>query len=124
MIFLGYDEETKGYRCFDYSRRKIIISQDVICDETQIGIPHQHESFSSDDNIMKAFLDLNTPLSTTPSHLVPSMVLPSSITPFFPDISPPPSPEASILSLQNYPLPLIPLPGHLLQPSLQASQVP
>ena len=60
MIFLGYDEETKDYRCLDYTCWKIIIFRDVICDKTHVGIPDQRELSLSDDNILKAFLDLNT----------------------------------------------------------------
>ena len=37
-IFLGFDSETKGYRLFDHHRQKVIISHDVVFDETRIGL--------------------------------------------------------------------------------------
>ena len=37
-IFLGFDSETKGYQLFDHHRQKVIISRDVVFDETRIGI--------------------------------------------------------------------------------------
>ena len=37
-IFLGFDSETKGYRLFDHHRQKVIISREVIFDETRIGL--------------------------------------------------------------------------------------
>jgi hypothetical protein len=41
MILIGYDKNSKAYRCFDYTRKKIIISPDVIIDEQNLGIPNQ-----------------------------------------------------------------------------------
>jgi hypothetical protein len=78
MIFLKYDEETKDYRCLDYTCWKIIIFRDVICIETHVGIPDQRELSSSDDDILKAFLDLNTHVQ--PDHLFPLSQVPQLVS--------------------------------------------
>jgi len=36
-MFLGYDSQTKAYRLYDRTRRKVIVSRDVVFDETKIG---------------------------------------------------------------------------------------
>ena len=35
-IFFGYDDVTKGYRLWDPTTRKIVISRDVIFDESSL----------------------------------------------------------------------------------------
>ena len=35
MMFIGYESGTKGYRFFDLSAKKLVISRDVIFDERQ-----------------------------------------------------------------------------------------
>lgn len=37
VVLVGYDSNTKGYRCFDPSRNKIIISRDVVFIENTLG---------------------------------------------------------------------------------------
>jgi len=39
-LFLGYDANTKAYRAYDPQKRKIIISRDLIFDETKVGLSH------------------------------------------------------------------------------------
>jgi hypothetical protein len=46
MVFVGYDEQSKAYRSFDYTRRKIITLRNVIFDETRLGIPNQADRHS------------------------------------------------------------------------------
>jgi len=36
-IFLGYDNESKAYRLYDKIRRKVLISRDVVFDESKVG---------------------------------------------------------------------------------------
>jgi len=36
-LFLGLDIESKAYRLYDKTRRKVIISWDVVFDETKVG---------------------------------------------------------------------------------------
>ena len=43
-IFLGYGENTKGYRLYDIERKKIMFSRDVIFDESKPGIEFEKES--------------------------------------------------------------------------------
>jgi hypothetical protein len=35
-ILIGYDEHSKAYRCYEPTKRKIMLSRDVIFDETKI----------------------------------------------------------------------------------------
>ena len=39
-LFLGSDNETKAFRLYDLARRKVIISQDVVFDESRVGFQH------------------------------------------------------------------------------------
>ena len=39
-LFLGFDNETKAYRLYDQGRRKVIISRDVVFDETKVGLKY------------------------------------------------------------------------------------
>ena len=36
-MFLGFDSESKAYRLFDQTRQKVVISRDVVFDETKVG---------------------------------------------------------------------------------------
>lgn len=44
-IFVGYDVESKEYRLYDHIRKKIIISRDVVFDESRVGFSHLKENF-------------------------------------------------------------------------------
>lgn len=53
MLFMGYDADTKGYRCFDKKAKKISISRDVIFHEQHFApqvINFQEESLSVGDS--------------------------------------------------------------------------
>jgi hypothetical protein len=39
-MFVGYDMESKAYRIYDPLRRKVIISRDVVFDESKVGFHH------------------------------------------------------------------------------------
>jgi hypothetical protein len=67
LILVGYDEQTKAYRTLDYDRRKIIISRDVVFDETKLGLPNSQYTPSSDDDIFRTFVDQNSS-SALPEH--------------------------------------------------------
>jgi len=41
-MFLGFDEESKAYRLYDDTRKKIIISRDVVFDEERVGYQYLH----------------------------------------------------------------------------------
>lgn len=56
MIFVGYDEDTKGYRCIDTQTRKLIISRDVIF----------HEAINN--NIMEIADDMDIETTSETEH--------------------------------------------------------
>ena len=39
-LFLGYDSASKAFRVYDADKRKILITRDIIFDETRIGFTH------------------------------------------------------------------------------------
>ena len=39
-LFLGFDSETKAFHLFDPNRQKVIISHDVVFDESKVGFQH------------------------------------------------------------------------------------
>ena len=39
-MFLGFDSKSKAYRLFDQTRQKVVISWDVVFDETKVGTQH------------------------------------------------------------------------------------
>jgi len=43
-MFVGFDDETKAYRLYDRTRKKVIISRDVIFDEGKIGCRYLDQS--------------------------------------------------------------------------------
>ena len=50
-LFMDFDSETKAYRLYDQSRHKIIISQDVIFDETKVGLHHLKPSQPAENTV-------------------------------------------------------------------------
>lgn len=44
MLFVGYSDESKGYRLLNPENKKIVVSRDVIFDETTTWIWPQNES--------------------------------------------------------------------------------
>lgn len=44
-MFLGYSEESKAYRIWDFTKEKVVITRDVICNEHDlISFPYQTQS--------------------------------------------------------------------------------
>jgi hypothetical protein len=60
LVFVGCDLQTKGYRCLDYHRKRIIISRDVFFNEEHLGIPSMKDPPATSDDILKAFFDQNS----------------------------------------------------------------
>ena len=50
-LFLGYDDETKAYRLYDHIKKRVIISRDVIFDESKIGYQHLEITEFEDDSL-------------------------------------------------------------------------
>lgn len=88
-VFVGYDDQSKAYRCYDPTRHKILISRDVEFDEDILGLATLSSSPTSDYDILNEFVNTNlhfpptaptSPISLeSPSH---TSSLPYSITPY------------------------------------------
>ena len=50
-LFLGYDDETKAYRLYDHIKKQVIISRNVIFDESKIGYQHLEITEFEDDSL-------------------------------------------------------------------------
>jgi len=48
-LFLGYNNETKGYRLYDNISKQIIINRDVIFNESKIGFCYLQTQIPKDD---------------------------------------------------------------------------
>jgi hypothetical protein len=117
-VFLGYPINHRGYKCFDLSHRKIIISRHVIFDETQFPFSQlsspplpDYKCFTDDlhphivhqwNNPTLQPLPANPP-SPPPDHLSPSMAGTPNTSPTMtssstsidsPNTSPSPTPPA------------------------------
>ncbi|CAM6115753.1 unnamed protein product [Calypogeia fissa] len=92
-VLLGYDDESKAYRCYDPINRRILISRDVICDETKRG-----EFTASQAPIPTSILDLfdDDELSTDQESTAAPQLPISTTAPASEDITPPSSPIAHV----------------------------
>ena len=61
-IFLGYGENTKGYRLYDIVKKKVIISRDVVFDETKCGVQEESASINTPTDPVPdtKYVDLDT----------------------------------------------------------------
>lgn len=64
---VGYNDQSKAYKYFDYTTKKFIVSRDVYFLEIQLGIPDQTQSSSTNNDILKSFLNLNALSPTYPT---------------------------------------------------------
>lgn len=84
-ILVGYDDQSKAYRCFEPSQRRILINKDIVFDETNLGLPPT----SNPDLIDLLQLDYFAPIKNQLE------TLPDSDAPEFPSVlEEPPSPLA------------------------------
>jgi hypothetical protein len=109
MILVGYDNLSKAYKCFNYTRRKIIISRDMVFNERQLGIPNTLDPSSAHDDTFLKFLSTNT----NPDHSPSSDSLLCSDSPLVSD-NPQSSTEVPLFSPESI-LPPITFPS-LLDP--------
>jgi hypothetical protein len=89
LIHVGYDEQSKAYRSLDFDRCKIIISRDVLFNESRIGLPTQKYDSTTQDDIFGKFIEAPSNLEP-PAHLPSLTPHPSSPlpTPAFPTSDP------------------------------------
>ena len=132
-VLVGYDHQTKGYRCLDYINKKIVISRNVLFDETILGIPHMTAPPSSADDILRAFFDTNTPTPSSPQLHSPTLSVPQPPATSLPSTpvshSSPPNPNSFPISTpdlltfpepENHsPTPAPPAPHRSLRSRLQ-----
>jgi hypothetical protein len=129
MTLVGYDELSKAYRCFDPTRRKIVISRDVIFNENLIGIQNPTDLSSQNDDIFQHFLYTNLPQSVpdsvtqqphpTSSHGVPDP------NPMSPTLTHTHSPFSTLgANGSSYLSPSIPLPEYPILLVVETPPVP
>ena len=58
IILVGYDDQSKRYKCFDCDKRKIIISRDIKFQDDEVGVPGKQQQL--EDNFFKTFIDSNS----------------------------------------------------------------
>lgn len=97
-VFLGHPVSQRGYKCFDMSTNKIIMSRHVMFDETKFPFSSLHRTSS----ISYSFLDdAISPYVYRDEHMVPSshppaVFIPTNSPPVFtPLVSPSPTPPIS-----------------------------
>ncbi|KAI3518344.1 hypothetical protein L1887_06964 [Cichorium endivia] len=85
-VFLGHPLSQRGYKCFDMSTNKIIISRHVMFDETKFPFSsiHNTQSYSFLDDEIFPFVfqedhvPTSSPVTPTPTHNSPSQTPPGS----------------------------------------------
>ena len=88
-FFLGFDRETKAYRLFDQSKKKIILSRDVVFDESKVG--YHHLNFIEPPSEPIDFSELSTRTQDTDQSTEegPSIEIEESASDNLLDIEPP-----------------------------------
>jgi hypothetical protein len=107
-VFLGYSPDHKGYRCFDLSSRRVLISRHVVFDESVFPYSSTTTPSSSDPD-----LDLFTLFPT--DAVVEPPILPLSAgtrsSPIGPTPGPVPCPGPVVSPLRGAPSPIAPGPS-------------
>ena len=65
MLFLGYDKESKTFRLFDPEKCKVVLSQDVVCDESRVGYQFLTNQSKKLDDLFSISFNTNTDFDTT-----------------------------------------------------------
>ena len=60
LVLIGYDEQAKANMTLDYDRKKIVISQDVVFDETWVGFSKYQYISLDEDEIFCNFVHQNS----------------------------------------------------------------
>ena len=79
-VFVGYGEETKGYRLYDTIKKKIVLSRDVIFNEDECGLnreqgEQQHEYLDLDFSSEESCPENNLPPEPEPVQPVAILLL-------------------------------------------------
>lgn len=125
-VFLGYPPNHRGYKCYDLSSRKIIISRHVIFDEYQFPFAKLHPPTPQSYEFLNTGLNpllnyhLQNQLSATPYQNTEHTAQPLTHT----QAAQPPQPAPAPVSPPSSPQPNTPTTQHTLQPRSQASLHP
>lgn len=71
-ILIGFDEYIKVYRMFDPLTHIIVISKDVICNETKIGFQHLTTTRAKQVNTIFLILEIDEKNMNKPNYCQPS----------------------------------------------------
>src|SRR5208282_3986538 len=67
LVFIGYSKESKGYRLLDQNNNdKIIVSRDVIFDESKLGFD---TNLNNDDSLLMDDVNISTGNNTEDSEV-------------------------------------------------------
>lgn len=76
LIFVGYSETTKGYRCVDPATKKIVISRDIVFMENEVN---NVIAFDSDDIVSVGETQTNASASTSESGEAVTESIPATV---------------------------------------------
>jgi hypothetical protein len=70
-LFLGYDDESKTFRLFDPEKCKVVLSRDVVCDESRVGYQFLTNKSEKLDDLFSISFNSNEDFDTTETTGIP-----------------------------------------------------